>query len=186
MQGPRVVDSRTIDLRLKNKHDRFVSSTQNRNYFWQYWKTLHLEIYGRAEHDRHDLWLRHCTSDKVITDQSGIINHLQAGDLILADKGFLIHDILPKNVFLNLPAFLSGKTQFTKRGAIFFRKITGCRIHIERAIERLRNYKILDYANTALRPFFNKIVQVCAVLVNFQSPIISGILDEYIKSTSST
>ena len=93
------------------------------------------------------------TSDKVITDQSGIISHLKAGDLILADKGFLIHDLLPNNIYLNLPAFLSGKTQFTKNEAIFSRKIAGCRIHVERAIERLRNYKILDNTDSRLRPF---------------------------------
>ena len=86
---------------------------------------------------------------------------LQAGDLILADKGFVIHDILPKNVFLNMPAFLSG------------------RIHVERAIERLRNYKILGYINGHLRPFTDMIVQVCAALVNLQTPIIAGIFQEY-------
>eukprot|EP00795_Rhopilema_esculentum_P009847 gene9847-18427_t len=42
----------------------------------------------------------------------------EAGDLILADKGFLLHDILPQGVSLNLPAFLSGKERFTKAEAI--------------------------------------------------------------------
>ena len=106
------------------------------------------------------------TSDKIVTQQSNILSHLNAGDLILADKGFLIHDLLPKNIFLNLPAFLCGKTQFTKEEAVFSRKIAGCRIHVERAIQRPRSYKILDYVNTPLRPFIDKITQVCAVLVN--------------------
>ncbi len=75
------------------------------------------------------------TSDKVVTDKSNIITHLKSDGLILADKGFLIHDRMPKNVFLNLPAFLSGKIQFSKIEAIFSRKIAGCRIHVERAIE---------------------------------------------------
>ncbi len=114
-----------------------------------------------------------------------IILLFQAGDLILADKGFIIHDLLPKNVFLNLPAFLSGKTKFSKQEAVFSRKIAGCRIHVERAIERLRNYKILEYINAPLRPFVDKIVQVCAVLVNMQSPIIAGVLQNY-KETVAT
>jgi len=122
------------------------------------------------------------TSDKIVTQQSQILTHLKAGDLILADKGFLIHDLLPKNIFLNLPAFLSGKTQFTKEEAIFSRKVAGCRIHVERAIQRLKTYKILDYVNTPLRPFIDKIVQVCAVLVNLQSPIIANIFHNYNKS----
>ena len=104
---------------------------------------------------------------------------LQAGDLILADKGFVIHDLLPKNLFLNLPAFFCGKTQFTQEEAVFSRKISSCRIYVERAIERLRNYKILDFLNAPLRPFADKIVQVCAVFVNLQTPIIAGIFQDY-------
>ena len=51
---------------------------------------------------------------------------------------------------------------------------------MERAIERLRTYKILRYIDAPLRPFADKIIQVCAVLVNLQSPIIAGIFQEYI------
>ncbi len=97
----------------------------------------------------------------------------------MADKGFLIYDLLPKNVFLNLPAFLAGKTQLTKEEAAFSRKIASCRIHVERAIERMRNYKILHTITAPLRPFVNKIVQVCATLVDLQSPIIAGVLQNY-------
>ena len=100
---------------------------------------------------------------------------MQAGDLILADKGFLLHDILPQGVSLNLPAFLSGKERFSKAEAILSRKISRSRIHVERAIERLRNFKILQALETNQRQLANKIVQVCAALVNLQSPVISGI-----------
>ena len=110
----------------------------------------------------------------------------QAGDLILADKGFLIHDLLPKNIFLNLPAFLCGKSQLTKEEAVFSRKTSGCRIHVERAIERLRNYEILDLISQPLQPFADKIIQVWAVLVNFQPPIIFGAFDGYNSLVSST
>jgi len=108
-----------------------------------------------------------------------IFPFLQAGDLILADKGFVIHDLLPKNIYLNMPAFLSGKKKFSKEEAVYSRKVAGCRIHVERAIERLRNYKILGYINSHLRPFADKIVQVCAVLVNLQTPIIADIFQGY-------
>ena len=104
---------------------------------------------------------------------------LQAGDLILADNDFLIHDLLPKNVFLNLQEFLCSNTQFTQEEVVFSRKISSCRIHVERAIERLRNYKILDFLNAPLRPFGDKIVQVFAVFVKLQIPIIAGIFQDY-------
>ena len=77
-------------------------------------------------------------SDKVATDHSGILNHLKAMDLILADKGFLLHHIIPQGMFRNLPAFLRGKQKFTKAVVVFSRKIARSRIHVERAIVRSR------------------------------------------------
>ena len=44
--------------------------------------------------------------DKEIVKQWGLMNHMASGDLILADKGFLIQDIVPKGVSINIPSFL--------------------------------------------------------------------------------
>ena len=49
-------------------------------------------------------------SDKTIVQQSGLLNHLTAGDMILADKGFLIQDIVPHGVCVNIPPFLNNET----------------------------------------------------------------------------
>ena len=46
------------------------------------------------------------TSDKEAVIRSGVLKTLQADNMILADKVFLIHDILPPGVTVNLPAFL--------------------------------------------------------------------------------
>ncbi len=80
------------------------------------------------------------TSDVKITDHCGIINQLTPGDLILADKGFTIQSLLPKDVSLNIPPFLRGKAQFTPEEAQVCRKITKARIHVERANKKLRNF----------------------------------------------
>ena len=109
----------------------------------------------------------------------------QAGDLILADKGFVIHDLMPHGISLNLPPFLAGKKQFTEEEARFCKKIATCRIHVERAIERMRNYKILGLITANLRPYVDTLVQVCGVLVNFQSPTISGVLEQYLSTVNS-
>ena len=53
------------------------------------------------------------TSDRAIVQNSGILHNCMAGDLILAYKGFLIADILPPGVTLNIPPFLE-HAQFTK------------------------------------------------------------------------
>jgi len=49
------------------------------------------------------------TSDKEIFKHCGIIYQLEAGDLLLADKGFLITDSLPTGVSVNIPPFLTSK-----------------------------------------------------------------------------
>ena len=45
-------------------------------------------------------------SDKEFVQQSGFLKHFVPGDLILADKGFLIQDNVPKGVAVNIPPFL--------------------------------------------------------------------------------
>ena len=96
----------------------------------------------------------------------------------------MIHDLIPKGVSLNLPPFLSGKTQLSKEEAIFCTKIASQHIHVEWAIERLRNYKILNLISGKMRPFCDKLVQSCAALANLQTPIISGVFDKYSVAVS--
>ena len=40
--------------------------------------------------------------DKQLTISSGVLDHLQAGDGIMADKGFLIDDLLPDGKTANV------------------------------------------------------------------------------------
>ena len=52
-------------------------------------------------------------SDEEITEKYGWLSQLEAGDLILADKGFLIHNIVSDGVTVNIPPFLN-HSRFTK------------------------------------------------------------------------
>ena len=48
-------------------------------------------------------------SDREIVIQSGLLDKLHRGDLVLADRGFTIKDLLNKNgANLNIPHFLVG------------------------------------------------------------------------------
>ena len=49
------------------------------------------------------------SSDKQITNDCGILDLLEAGDSVMADKGFDIAGDLPQGVTLNIPPFLGGK-----------------------------------------------------------------------------
>jgi len=55
-------------------------------------------------------------SDKYVTTDCGFLDHLEAGDQIMADKGFDIHDeVARKGAALNLPPFRTpGELQFTE------------------------------------------------------------------------
>ena len=106
-------------------------------------------------------------SDKAIVQQSGLVNHFNAGDMILADKGFLIQDILPNGVSVNIPPFLnSGK--FTESEAKATKAIAKCRIHVERANARLKDFRILSFIPSYLRCYADILLQLCAALVNLQ------------------
>ena len=106
-------------------------------------------------------------SDKVIVQKSGLLRHFVADDLVLADKGFLIQDIVPVGVSVNVPPFLNhGK--LTESEAIATKAIARCRIHVERANACLKSFKVLSYIPPYLRCYANKLFQVCAALVNLQ------------------
>lgn len=110
-------------------------------------------------------------SDKEITKQSKLLEHMVSGDLILADKGFLIQDIVPNGVYVNIPPFLQhGK--FTESEVKATKSIAKCRIHVERANARLKDFKILSFIPHSLRSHADIIFQLCAALVNLQFPLI--------------
>ena len=53
-------------------------------------------------------------SDKAMTQDRGLIDILEPGDVVMADKGFDIQHLLaPKKAILNIPPFMGGKEQLT-------------------------------------------------------------------------
>jgi hypothetical protein len=118
------------------------------------------------------------TSDVKIVDHSGMLSMLEPGDLILADKGFTIHSLLPQGVSLNIPSFLRGKTQFTSEEIKLCRRIARSRIHVESANERIKNYNILSHIPSHYRYMSTKIFQICCILVNFQDPLIKELVED--------
>eukprot|EP00795_Rhopilema_esculentum_P017087 gene17087-8604_t len=116
------------------------------------------------------------TSDKAIVEKSGVLHHFEAGDLILADKGYLITDILPPGVSVNIPQFLyNGK--FNSSEIKLTKTIARCRIHVERANARLKDFKILSFIPPYLRCYSETLLKLCAGLVNLQNSLIREIRD---------
>ena len=124
-------------------------------------------------------------SDVELTRVSGFIESLQGkeGVSIMADRGFTISDQLsPHGITLNIPPFMEGRVQLPADKVRSGRKIASLRIHIERAIGRIKNFSILKGTlPLSMSRIANQIISVCAWLVNFQSVLIpppSGDLEE--------
>ena len=70
-------------------------------------------------------------SDKELTRCSGILDLLEQGDSVMADRGFEIQDDLTlQGVKLNIPPFLKGKSQLTESELVETRRIASIRIHV--------------------------------------------------------
>jgi hypothetical protein len=115
------------------------------------------------------------TSDKVITQRSGFLDLVEYGDLVLADRGFLIgEDLAARNASLLIPSFTRGKKQLSQREVEMTRKLAHVRIHVERAIERIKNFKILSTTMSMnMVPHSDNIVTICSAICNLQLRLVS-------------
>jgi len=100
---------------------------------------------------------------------------LQPGDTIMADKGFLIQDELAAvGASLVIPAFLKARKQFSKEEAEKNKKVACLRVHVERCMERIKNWHILDRRiPITLASVSSDIVIVLSALTNFLPPLTS-------------
>ncbi|XP_064455059.1 uncharacterized protein LOC135366316 [Ornithodoros turicata] len=115
-------------------------------------------------------------SDTHIAGNCGILNLLEPGDMVMADKGFPhIHSsLLEKRVTLEMPPFGRMGQQFTAAQVERTYRIASHRIHVERCIQRIKMFSILrDRLTPELRFHVDKIVRMCCVLVNLQNPILN-------------
>ncbi|XP_031560763.1 uncharacterized protein LOC116296808 [Actinia tenebrosa] len=114
------------------------------------------------------------TSDKEITVMSGFLDILQHGDEVMADKGFNVKDELASvGVSLAMPEYLKKDTQFTIDQSIKNKTIASLKVHVERFMERIKNWHIIDKRiPISMAPYASDIVIVICALSNFLPPLI--------------
>uniref|UniRef100_A0A1X7VLZ0 THAP-type domain-containing protein n=2 Tax=Amphimedon queenslandica TaxID=400682 RepID=A0A1X7VLZ0_AMPQE len=122
------------------------------------------------------------SSDKVITRHCGILDNFEYGDVVLADRGFNISDELAIcGAHLCIPAFTKGRDQLSRSEVEKTRQLANVRIHVERVIGQLKNFKILQSVlpiRLIKKPddttvcTIDKIVTVAAAITNLSKPII--------------
>ncbi|XP_063919828.1 uncharacterized protein LOC135134883 [Zophobas morio] len=114
-------------------------------------------------------------SDKAIFNKENMISKFSPGDGIMVDKGFLIDkECANKGIQLIRPPFLKKKKQLTKAEALRTAEIARARVHVERAIQRIKKFKICrNILPFKLLRNINSIVIVIVALTNLSSPILS-------------
>lgn len=113
-------------------------------------------------------------SDRQITERSCLMDLLEPGDSIMADKGFNVQDLFLKSgVTVNIPTFLRNRNRFQASSRVRDRRISSKRIHVERVIGLIKTYKILQEPMEASWCCLgSEIIYVCCMLCNFRKCIV--------------
>ena len=111
--------------------------------------------------------------DIRIFRECGIIKYLEPNDVVLADRGFTVRELLnPLQVKLRIPSFLKGRGSLTAAEELETRRIAKARIHVERFNERLKQFELVGRKiPLTLAPLATQMVVVAASLVNFQNTL---------------
>lgn len=120
-----------------------------------------------------DLWAG-SISDKRLTKECGMLDKCEEGDAIMADKGFTISDMTtPKGIKLIIPPFKRKHCKFSKSEVKRTRAIANARIHVERQMERIKNFRILQgVMPITMAERASKIWKLCTGLTNLQPPLV--------------
>lgn len=117
-------------------------------------------------------------SDRQIIERSTLVNDpslFQPKDSIMADRGIMVQDIFAtKDVHVNTPTMLKGKSQLEPEDVVKDRRIASKRIHIERVIGLAKTYKILKKDLPVSKIHLgSRITYVCFMMSNFRSSIVN-------------
>lgn len=116
-------------------------------------------------------------TDELITSKCGNLNNLTQGMQAMADRGFkkIENLVLAKGAQLVRPPSVKTGVKSTKAQVLLGRKVAGLRIHVERAIRRVREFKYLAphaCTDTHLIDTVDDAVNLVCGLVNLQGSLI--------------
>lgn len=109
-------------------------------------------------------------SDSQLTIESGLLDLLEDGDKVLADKGFpeikTVIDTSGKKVNIIMPPFLEKKNEFSKAETLETYCVARVRTHVERIMQRLKTYQILNKIPENLFHCIDDILHISCVFVS--------------------
>ncbi|XP_064476281.1 uncharacterized protein LOC135390517 [Ornithodoros turicata] len=116
-------------------------------------------------------------SDKRIFEESGLVDQLiPFKDAVMVDRGFLIDSVCEANFIPVIrPPFKRKQCQLPKNAALETQTIAAARVHVERAIQRMKIFKILSTKVLwSTVPILDDIVIITAAVTNLSAPIFSS------------
>ena len=120
------------------------------------------------------VWGGH-TSDRHIVQKDGdlLIPRLEPGDIILADKGFTVGDLLPSDIGLNMPPFVSSSKQMTRDEFFKTQQIASPRIVVEMKMEQIKNFRLLQTVLPLTEAHLaEQITVICTAMTNLYEPLL--------------
>ncbi|XP_019626645.1 PREDICTED: uncharacterized protein LOC109471736 [Branchiostoma belcheri] len=113
-------------------------------------------------------------SDRHITLESGFLDKVEPHDNIMADRGFNIQeDLLFRQASLTIPPGARGKSQMSRGDVERTKRIANVRIHVERAIQRVKTFRILkNELPISMIPHADELVTICAAICNLMPPLV--------------
>ncbi|XP_065680533.1 uncharacterized protein LOC105848925 [Hydra vulgaris] len=117
-------------------------------------------------------------SDKFITSDSGFYDLLEKDDEVMADRGFQIREeLLFRYCSLSVPPGARVKSQMTASECKKTTDVANLRIHIERAINRIKTFRILkNVLPISMLHHMDDIILSCAALCNLKPALIKKIV----------
>ncbi|XP_061196676.1 uncharacterized protein LOC133204949 [Saccostrea echinata] len=117
------------------------------------------------------------TSDRQIIERSDLLRDLdkfQDHDSIMADRGIMVQDLFaPRNIQVNTPTMLKGKSQLEAQDVVKDRRIASKRIHVERIIGLAKTFKILKKELPQGKAILgSRIIFICFSILNFRPCIV--------------
>lgn len=116
-------------------------------------------------------------TDKTIIENSNYLNLLPNNCVVMADRGFkqVAQLFEARNSSLVKPPSVSSSKKPTKEEVRETRTIAALRIHIERTIRRLREFRMLkehSCINKNMVHHLDSVVTIACGIINIQSPLI--------------
>ena len=114
-------------------------------------------------------------TDKFITNDSAFYELLERDDEVMVDRGFQIREeLLFKYCTLSIPPGARVKSQMTEMECKKTKEVANLRIHVERAINRIKFYRILKATlPITMIHHTDDIVRSCAALCNLKPCLIN-------------